>query len=143
MHGFFFAWQAFWKEWQVQPEREGSSMKRTELERRERDLRKAQKKTETLQRRSKGSSIGDFIEQLSGLFRHDATEIFNTKDDIAILEVLEDMQAVIPQKKWDDVLRKAIKKTGVVEKERAYQELLELLSFEEEEDAESTEEVGV
>ncbi|TGK08952.1 hypothetical protein EHO60_13055 [Leptospira fletcheri] len=118
-------------------------MKRTELERRERDLRKAQKKQETLQRRAKGSSIGDFIEQLSGLFRHDATEIFNTKDDIAILEVLEDMQAVIPQKKWDDVLRKAIKKTGVVEKERAYQELLELLSFEEEEDAESTEEVGV
>lgn len=52
------------------------------------------------------------------------------------------MQALIPQKKWDDVLRKAIKKTGVVEKERAYQELLELLSFEEEED-EETQEVGV
>ncbi|TGK03978.1 hypothetical protein EHO59_10685 [Leptospira semungkisensis] len=116
-------------------------MKRTELERRERDLRKAQKKQEVLDRRSgQGTSVGDFIDQLSGLFRHDATEIFNTKDDINVLEVLEEMQAIIPQKKWDDVLKKAIKKTGVVEKERAYKELTELLSLEEEE---SEEEVGV
>ena len=49
---------------------------------------------------------------------------------------------ILPQKKWDDVLKKAIKKTGVVEKERAYKELMELLNVEEEnEDAE--EEVGV
>ncbi|EPG65809.1 hypothetical protein ACE5IS_11960 [Leptospira wolffii] len=116
-------------------------MKRTELERRERDLRKAQKKQEALQgRASNGSSVGDFIDQLSGLFRYDVTEIFNTKDDIDVLEVLEQMQAILPQKKWDDVLKKAIKKTGVQEKERAYNELLELLTFEND-DAE--EEVGV
>ncbi|TGL58769.1 LB_289 family protein [Leptospira sarikeiensis] len=117
-------------------------MKRTELERRERDLRKAQKKQEALDNRSgSGNSVGDFIDQLSGLFRYDVTEIFNTKDDINILEVLEEMQAILPQKKWDDVLKKAIKKTGVVEKERAYKELQELLTFEENEEAE--EEVGV
>ncbi|PJZ70895.1 hypothetical protein CH373_06420 [Leptospira perolatii] len=117
-------------------------MKRTELERRERDLRKSQKKQETLLKRSssRGSSVGDFIDQLSGLFRYDATEIFNTTNEIGILELLEDMQAVLPQKKWDDVLRKAIKKTGVQEKEKAYQELKELLTFEEDEE---TEEVSV
>ncbi|PJZ48737.1 LB_289 family protein [Leptospira saintgironsiae] len=117
-------------------------MKRTELERRERDLRKAQKKQEALDKRGGGNGVGDFIDQLSGLFRYDATEIFNTKDDINILEVLEEMQVILPQKKWDDVLKKSIKKTGVLEKDRAYKELLELLNVEEESEDEE-EEVGV
>lgn len=71
---------------------------------------------------------------MSALFRYDATEIFNTGDDIAILELLEDIQANLPAKQWENVLRKAIKKTGVQEKEKAYNELKELMNEEEAEE---------
>lgn len=119
-------------------------MKRTELERRERDLRKAEKKTQLQEKRlasGKGTSVGEYIDELSALFRYDANEIFNTGDDIAVLELLEDIQANLPAKQWENVLRKAIKKTGVQEKEKAYNELKELMNEEESETAE--EEVGV
>ncbi|AOP36559.1 hypothetical protein A0128_21380 [Leptospira tipperaryensis] len=121
-------------------------MKRTELERRERDLRKAEKKTQLQDKRlasGKGSSVGEYIEELSALFRYDATEIFNTGDDIAVLELLEDIQANLPEKQWENVLRKAIKKTGVQEKDKAYNELKELMSEGEEESETEEEEVGV
>ncbi|EQA64129.1 LB_289 family protein [Leptospira alexanderi] len=118
-------------------------MKRTELERRERDLRKAEKKVQLQEKRlasGKGNSVGVYIDELSALFRYDATEIFNTGDDIAILELLEDIQANLPAKQWENVLRKAIKKTGVQEKEKAYNELKELMNEEEPEQTE--EEIG-
>ncbi|TGK32580.1 hypothetical protein EHQ12_18395 [Leptospira gomenensis] len=117
-------------------------MKRTELERRERDLRKAEKKTQLQEKRlasGKGNSVGDYIDELAALFRYDATEIFNTGDDIAVLELLEDIQANLPPKQWENVLRKAIKKTGVQEKDKAYSELKELMQ----EDETEEEEVGV
>ncbi|XDD52337.1 hypothetical protein AB3N59_18545 [Leptospira sp. WS92.C1] len=121
-------------------------MKRTELERRERDLRKAEKKTQLQDKRlasGKGNSVGEYIDELSALFRYDATEIFNTGDDIAILELLEDIQASLPEKQWENVLRKAIKKTGVQEKDKAYNELKELMNESEEESETEEEEVGV
>ncbi len=106
-------------------------MKRTELERIEREVRRVEKRSEFLQRRqgSQGAqSVGDYIEKLYGLFRYDEEEIFNTQEDLAILEVLEEMQLSLPQKKWDDVLRKAIKKAGVRHKDKALTELKSLLS---------------
>ncbi|EMN82749.1 hypothetical protein LEP1GSC106_1182 [Leptospira interrogans serovar Grippotyphosa str. UI 12764] len=123
---------------------EGFSMKRTELERRERDLRKAEKKVQLQEKRlasGKGNSVGVYIDELSALFRYDATEIFNTGDDIAVLELLEDIQANLPAKQWENVLRKAIKKTGVQEKEKAYNELKELMNEETEEEIEEEIEV--
>lgn len=84
----------------------------------------------------KGNSVGVYIDELSALFRYDATEIFNTGDDIAVLELLEDIQANLPAKQWENVLRKAIKKTGVQEKEKAYNELKELMNEETEEEIE-------
>jgi hypothetical protein len=103
------------------------SMKRTELERRERELRKMEKKVKSVERGERESrSVGDYIEELFGLFRYDSAEIFNTMDDMAILELLENMKEEQPEKQWDVIIRKAVNKTKVVQKEKAYEELREL-----------------
>lgn len=108
-------------------------MKRTELERRERELKKSAKKVEVLERKQSGDrSVNDFINELAGMFRHDMEEIFNTTDDLNILEFLEGMKDELAEKHWDNVLRKAIKKTGVAQKDKAFDELKELLIGQEE-----------
>jgi hypothetical protein len=102
-------------------------MKRTELERRERELRRMEKKAQALQKGGREEmSVGDYIEALFGLFRYDMEEIFNTKEDVDILEVLENMKEDHPEKQWDVIIRKAVNKTKVAAKERAYDELREL-----------------
>ncbi len=102
-------------------------MKRTELERRERELRRIEKKAQALQRVKKSSrSVGDYIDELFSLFRYDSEEIFNTKDDVNILELLESMKLEHPEKQWDVIIRKSVNRTKVVQKEKAYDELREL-----------------
>lgn len=103
-------------------------MKRTELERKERELRKMEKKIQALQRKTTKDtkSVGDYIDELFSLFRYDSEEIFNTKDDIAILELLESMKNDLPEKHWDVIIRKAVNKTKVVQREKAYEELGQL-----------------
>lgn len=102
-------------------------MKRTELERRERELRRMEKKNLALSKGEKEvMSVGDYIEALFGLFRYDMEEIFNTMDDVAILELLENMKEDHPEKQWDVIIRKAVNKTKVAAKEKAYDELRDL-----------------
>lgn len=102
-------------------------MKRTELERRERELRRMEKKSKALEKGEREAlSVGDYIDALFGLFRYDLEEIFNTKDDVAILELLENMKVDHPEKQWDVIIRKAVNKTKVVTKDRAYDELRDL-----------------
>ncbi len=105
-------------------------MKRTELERRERELRRTEKKVTVLERKMGGEKAtpGAYIDSLFGLLRYDTEEIFNTQDDVNILELLENMKANLPEKQWENVLRKAIKKTNVVQKDRAFDEIKTLLS---------------
>lgn len=105
-------------------------MKRTELERIEREVKRIQKREDIDQKRKQGPgvpSVGTYIEQLHACFRYDENEIFNTQEDIAVLEVLEGMQADLPSRKWDDVLRKAVKKAGIKQREKALLELKELM----------------
>ncbi|TGL17413.1 LB_289 family protein [Leptospira yanagawae] len=100
-------------------------MKRTELERRERELRKAEKKK--IQTGEKESmSVGDYIDALFGMFRYDTDEIFNASDDENILELLENMKMEHPEKQWDVIIRKAVNKTKVEQKEKAYDALRNL-----------------
>lgn len=104
-------------------------MKRTDLERRDRELKRAQKKEEIQLRRSekkKGPSVGDFIKELSAKFFHDENKIYNLTDD-NILDVLQRMKQEIEQKNWENILRKAIKKTGINQKEATFNELKKLL----------------
>ena len=106
-------------------------MKRTELERIEREVKRVQKRDELAQKRKQGGgspSVAMYIDQLHACFRYDENEIFNTQQDVAILEVLEGVQANLPSHKWDDVLRKAVKKAGIKKREKAFVELKELMS---------------
>ena len=102
-------------------------MKRTEIERIERELKRTEKKEARVDTDRNGNSVGGYIERLASLFRYDQNEIFNAATDEAILEVIEELKEHIPEKKWDDVLRKSVKKTGVREKDKAVEELRGLL----------------
>lgn len=107
-------------------------MKRTDLERRERELARSEKKKDVLSRGSKEAmTVGDYIDALFGLFRYDSEEIFNTQNDEAILELLENMKVEIPEKKWDDVIRKAVNKTKAASRERSINELKSFMGISE------------
>ena len=107
-------------------------MKRTDIERRDRDIRRTQKKEDVLQRKShkKGDmSVGDYINEFYTLFFHDEKQIYNLKEDFRILELFEQMKSEISEKQWETVLRKAIRKTQIKEREQAFTELKTLLGF--------------
>lgn len=106
-------------------------MKRTDIERRERELARVEKRNRVVERKTDGDnclSVGGYIDNLFSLFRYDEAEIFNTSDDLEILELLEGMKEHCPEKQWENILRKAIRKTKVANKEKAFNELLVLLN---------------
>lgn len=105
-------------------------MKRTDVERIERELKRAQKKQRIGEKRESDrppQSVGAYIKELKGLLRHDDQVIYNTLDDEDILELLEAMQEDLPEAKWDTVIRKAVNSTKVPERDRAVDELRSLL----------------
>ena len=104
-------------------------MKRTDQDRRERELKRARKKEERIERDgSSGSmSVGEYIDALNSAFFHDGTKIYNTETDEKILEILEDMKDDLEEKHWDSVVRKAVKKSGITERNKAIDELKALL----------------
>ncbi len=109
-------------------------MRRTELEKRDREVKKARKKEEVLERKTSkemggpSRSVGEYIDQLESLFFHDELKIYNISHSIEILELIEEIKSAFPAKKLDSIVRKAIKKTGVQEKTAAQKEIEELLS---------------
>lgn len=107
-------------------------MKRTELERRERELKRMAKRVEVLERKSSraGRTVGQYIDDLAALFRYDAEEIFNTTDDLDILELIERMKEELPEKQWETVLKKAVNRTKVRQANRAVKELSTFLAEE-------------
>lgn len=106
-------------------------MKRTDKLRRERELKRAQKKEDRIQKSVSDKqelSIGDYINNLYSLFFHDAEKIYNINQSEDILEMLEDMKDNIPEEKWDTVLRKAVKKAQIKTREEAVKQLQSLLT---------------
>ncbi len=103
-------------------------MKRTDLERKERDIKRAMKKEERL---TKGGvaekSVGDYINELHSFFFHDETKIYNIAIDERIPDLLEEMMMELDEKQRENIVRKAVRKTGVKEKEPAIKELLEFM----------------
>lgn len=103
------------------------NMKRTDIERRERELRRSEKKAEVISRKSENfkakNTVGGYIDELFSLFFFNDDQIFNIETEEKIFELIEDVKTDVPEKNWDNVLRKAIKKTGVKEKEKAFQQL--------------------
>ncbi|MBN2439722.1 MAG: hypothetical protein JXJ04_00190 [Spirochaetales bacterium] len=105
-------------------------MKSTDIQRRDREIRRSRKKEELLQRRVENRdtmSVGEFINKLSSLFFHDDKKIYNL-DNEEILELLEELRISQPEKQWDIVLRKAIRKTKIEQREEAFNHLKEYLS---------------
>lgn len=106
-------------------------MKRTDKLRRERELKRAQKKEDRIQKGDSGEqelTIGDYINNLYSLFFHDAEKIYNINQSEEILELLEDMKDNIPEEKWDTVIRKAVKKAQIKSREEAVKKLMALLT---------------
>lgn len=100
-------------------------MKSTDLARKDRDLKKARKKEEVLQRKMEKAarSVGDYINELADLFFHDDKKIYNIESSEDIMMLLEEMKEELPEKQWNNVLRKSIKKTKIKEKDAALNEL--------------------
>ena len=107
-------------------------MKSTDLARRDREIRRNQKKTEVIQRKQgkrEGFTVGDYIKLLSEKFFHDDTKIYNIKsNNEEILLLIEEIKESIEEKNWDNILRKAIKNTGIAQKEEAFKELKEFFT---------------
>jgi len=103
-------------------------MKSTDIARKDRDLKKARKKEEMLARKGDrpDRSVGDFINELHGLFFFDSEKIYNISSSEEILDLLEEMKEEVPEKQWNNVLRKAIKKSKVAQKDVALTELREM-----------------
>ncbi|MBN2657005.1 MAG: hypothetical protein JXR86_08085 [Spirochaetales bacterium] len=103
-------------------------MKSTDIERRNRDLKRAQKKQEMLGRKTirEQRSVGDFINAFVELFFYDGDRIYNLEMSDDILFLLEEMKDEQPEKQWDNILTKAVKKTKVKEKDEAIEKLKEI-----------------
>jgi len=104
-------------------------MKRTDLQKRERELRRAKKKEERFDKPGGGSekTIGDYINELNALFFHDENRIYNAKESMEILELFEEMKENVDQSNWEVIIRKAIRKTQVKERDQAFTDLKNLL----------------
>jgi hypothetical protein len=113
-------------------------MKRTDQERIERELKRREKHARVggastpgdspAAAPERGTTVSDYIKNLVALFEYDDHQIYNTRDDENVLELLLDMKAALPEKNWDTVLKSAIQKTKVEEKELALSELKALMA---------------
>jgi hypothetical protein len=104
-------------------------MKRTDQERIERELKRREKKTRVAtQRDDQDISPGGYIDTLVSLLHHDGTQIFNATDDEDVMELLLSMKEDLEEKHWDGVLRGAIRKTKVAQKDLAFTELKSVLA---------------
>lgn len=109
-------------------------MKRTDQERIERELRRRDKQSKVLDRRvgargtGEGATPAAYIADLLEKFHFDTHQIYNANGDDDVLEILMAMKEDLPEGKWDSVLRSAIRKTKVQEKDLAFNELKESLS---------------
>jgi L-rhamnose mutarotase len=109
-------------------------MKSTDIDRIDREFRRSRKKEEIIQKRVEGrskGSVGDYIKRLYSLFYHDDKKIYNLKDNADILAVFSDMKQDLPEKQWQNVMRKAIKETKIEvnQREEAFKQLQDLLSL--------------
>lgn len=99
-------------------------MKHTDIMRMEREKRRTQKKSERLMKGgTEVRSVKDFIDELHDLFFFDDKKIYNLKDNVEIMELFEDMKEELPDKQWENVMRKSVRKSKVAAKDEAYDEL--------------------
>jgi hypothetical protein len=106
-------------------------MKRNDMERIERELKRVQKRQKLGEKRDASrppQTIGAYIKDLNALLRHDGNVIYNALDDEDILELLENMKEDVPEEKWETVIRKAVNATKVTERDAAVEQLRSLIA---------------
>lgn len=107
-------------------------MKRTELERRVRKLRREQKHAEYIER-VEGSrdarSVANYIEELFGMLYYNDEEIMNIPDNMEIFELFEDLKEEHPERQWHNVVRKAVRDTKVAKRKQAIKQLTEYIEM--------------
>lgn len=105
-------------------------MKRTELERRDRELKKAKKKEDSMSKKTgkEGASVAEYTEQLHKLFFFDEEKIYNINQSTEIMELAVEMQLNLEEKELENAIRKAIRMTKVKAKKQAFDEVKALLS---------------
>jgi hypothetical protein len=109
-------------------------MKSTDIDRIDREFKRARKKEELIEKRMENRaerSVGDYIKKLYSLFYHDDKKIYNLKDNADILTLFVEMKEDLPESKWDNVLRKALKETKIdaEPRETIFKELKNYLSL--------------
>lgn len=107
-------------------------MKSTDLARKEREIKRSQKKAEVLARKQTrdSRSPGDFINLLHSLFFHDTEKIYNIESSEEILETLMEMKEDLEEKHWENIIRKAVRKTKITQREEAISDLKEMADIE-------------
>lgn len=102
-------------------------MKSTDLARKDRDLRKSRKRQQVLERKGQrdARSPGDYINLFVETFFYDHIKIYNIESE-DMLQLLDEMKEELPVKQWSNVLKKAVKKTQVKEKDSALDMLASL-----------------
>ncbi|MBN2535946.1 MAG: hypothetical protein JXB88_23910 [Spirochaetales bacterium] len=105
-------------------------MKSTDMARRDREIKKSRKKEEVLQKKVEQRdtlSVGEFINKLYSLFYHDEQKIYNL-DSAEIKNLVAEIKDTLSEKDWDNVLRKAVRKSKVTQREEAFQKLKQYLA---------------
>ena len=105
-------------------------MKRTDMERWERERKRQEKKSLLVTKREMSydeKTEGAYIKKLASLFKHDDEKIYNISMDEKIWGLIFDMKDHIEEKNWSNVLKKAVKRTKIKEKELALKELKKLM----------------
>ena len=106
-------------------------MKSTDIARNSRELKRMQKKEEYINAKINREvpSLGDYINQLHDLFFYTEQKIFGISESEDILMLFVEMKENYSEKQWDTIIRKAVRKTKVAEKETAIKELLDLMEL--------------
>jgi hypothetical protein len=101
------------------------AMKRTDIERKERELKREQKRADQAERRTekRTGTVGEYIKRMASLFFHDGKRIYNIKNDVRILELIEEMKQTFDGEECLNVFRKAVRSTGVTERDQAVEDL--------------------
>lgn len=109
----------------------GTDMKSTDIARSDRELKRARKKAEYIEDKLNRTSlsVGDYINQIHDLMFFDAQKVYGIPENEDLLMKFVEMRMDQPEKQWETIIRKAVRKTKVVQKEEAVKELMELLEF--------------
>jgi hypothetical protein len=104
-------------------------MKRTDQERIAREIGRQQKKEDIRARiinNKEDVSVAGYAKALEDVFMWDDETVYNIQDD-KVLEVLLEMKENLTDKDLEAALKRAIKKTGVKDRDTPFAEAIELL----------------